>query len=157
MARPSEYRQEMVELGRNYCLLGATDDDMARFFDVDVRSIHRWKLDHPEFAQALREGKEEADAKVARRLYERATGYSHPEDKIFNNEGEPLVVSTTKHYPPDPVACIFCLKNRQKARWRDKQEIDHGVTSDLAAILKVIDGKTRGLPAQGPSSFGDSD
>jgi hypothetical protein len=76
MARPSEYRQEMVELGRNYCLLGATDDDMARFFDVDVRSIHRWKLDHPEFAQALREGKEEADAKVARRLYERATGYS---------------------------------------------------------------------------------
>ena len=63
---------------------------------------------------------------MASRLYKRAIGYEHDEDKIFNNQGEPLIVPTTKHVQPDTTAAIFWLKNRQPARWRDKQEIEHG-------------------------------
>jgi hypothetical protein len=31
-------------------------------------------------------------------------------------------MEVVKHYPPDPTAAIFWLKNRQKDKWRDKRE-----------------------------------
>ena len=37
-----------------------------------------------------------------------------------------MIVPTTKHYPPDTTAAIFWLKNRQKSKWRDKQ--DHEIS-----------------------------
>lgn len=125
VGRPSGYDPAFNELARKYCLLGATDADLASFFEVDERTINLWKTAHPEFIQSIKEGKEQADANVASRLYSRAMGYSHPEDKIFNEDGVPLIVPTTKHYPPDAVSCIFWLKNRQRAKWRDAQEVDH--------------------------------
>lgn len=124
MARPTKYKAEFAEQARKMCLLGATDKDLAGFFGVNELTINRWKKDHKEFCKSLKDGKDEADARVAERLFNRALGYSHPEDKIFNNNGEPMVVPTTKHYPPDTTACIFWLKNRQKERWRDKQETE---------------------------------
>ena len=39
---------------------------------------------------------------------------------------------------------IFNLKNN--FGWKDKQEIEHGVTSDLATLMEKIDGRTRGIP-----------
>jgi len=35
-----------------------------------------------------------------------------------------LIVPTVKHYPPDTTAAIFWLKNRQPAKWREKQEVE---------------------------------
>jgi hypothetical protein len=64
---------------------------------------------------------------VASKLFHRAIGYEHPEDKIFNNNGEEMVVPTIKHYPPDTTAAIFWLKNRQPDKWRDRQEIDNNI------------------------------
>lgn len=120
--RPTKFKDEYIEQARNYSYLGATDEQVAKFFDVTTRTITRWKDDYPEFCLALKEGKEIADAKVSKSLYERATGYSHNEDKIFNDNGTPLVVPTTKHYPPDPTSMIFWLKNRQPELWREKRE-----------------------------------
>jgi hypothetical protein len=124
MARPTKYKAEFAEQAKRLCLLGATDKDLAGFFGVNELTINRWKKAHKEFCKSLKEGKDEADARVAERLFNRALGYSHPEDKIFNNNGAPMVVPTTKHYPPDTTACIFWLKNRQKEHWRDKQETE---------------------------------
>lgn len=135
MARPTKYKSEFAEQARKYCLLGAIDKDLAVFFEVDELTINRWKDAHPEFCKALKEGKDEADAKVADRLFNRALGYSHPEDKIFNNNGIPMVVPTMKHYPPDTTACIFWLKNRQKDQWRDKQ--DHELTGKDGGPLQT--------------------
>ncbi len=125
MARPPKYCKEFAVQAFKLCLLGATDVEIADFFEVDERTVNRWKVAHKEFCQALKEGKMAADARVASRLYERAMGYEHPEDKIFNNNGSPLVVPTVKHYPPDTTAAIFWLKNRQRAKWRDKQDHEH--------------------------------
>lgn len=121
--RPSDYRSEYAEQARNYCLLGATDKDLAGFYGVSEQTINTWKQKHPEFLESIKEGKENADARVAQSLFHRATGYSHPEDKIFNHNGEPLVVPTIKHYPPDATAAIFWLKNRRKQDWRDRHEV----------------------------------
>lgn len=135
--RPTKYKEEYNEQVFKLCLLGSTDKDLANFFSVDEATINRWKIEYPEFCESLKAGKEEADAKVANSLYNRALGYSHPEDKIFNNNGEELIVKTTKHYPPDATSAIFWLKNRQSAKWRDKTDVDH--TGELTVVLSDKD------------------
>ena len=121
---PTKYKPEYCELATNYCLLGATDVDLAEFMEVNESTIHLWKKTHPEFSKAIKEGKEIADSKVAQSLYNRALGYSHKETKIATHEGQ-ITDSKEfiKHYAPDPTSCIFWLKNRQKDKWRDKQDV----------------------------------
>ena len=55
--RPTLYRPDYCELARNYCLLGATNADLAGFFDVTSRTIDNWIAAHPEFAAAVREAR----------------------------------------------------------------------------------------------------
>jgi hypothetical protein len=98
---------------------------MADFFGVSVATLYRWKNDHPDFCEALKEAKAEADARVEESLYQRAIGYTHEAVKIFMPSGapEPVIVPYKEHYPPDTTAGIFWLKNRQPERWRDRQEV----------------------------------
>lgn len=142
--RPSKY--DTLDMAKVAMLAkrGWTDAEMAEFFGVAEATWYNWKDAHPEFLEALKDWKEEADARVERSLYERATGYSHPEDKIFQHNGEPVVVPTVKHYPPDTTAAIFWLKNRKREQWRDRHDIDHGVQNDspLATLLDQVSGKT---------------
>ena len=118
--RPTKYCIEYNEQVEKLCKLGATDKQLADFFNVSEATINTWKLKEPDFLESIKKGKLIADAEVANSLYQRALGYEHKEDKIFNDSGSPLVVPTTKHYPPDSTACLFWLKNR--AGWRDKSE-----------------------------------
>lgn len=127
--RPTDYREEYNEQVEKLCKLGTTDEEIADFFDVHVDTIYEWKSVHPEFSESIKRGKTLADANVADRLYQRATGYSHDAVKIFPDGGKddqgnkaPLVVPYKEHYPPDTAAAIFWLKNRQRKKWRDKIE-----------------------------------
>ena len=66
--------------------MGATVDDLAGFLDVDRATIHRWMLVHPEFCDAMRIGREAADARVERALYEKAVaGEAWAVNKWLNN------------------------------------------------------------------------
>ena len=132
---PEHYKPEYTEQAYKLCLLGATDASLANFFDVCEATINNWKNRHPEFLESLRRGKEVADSEIAYSLYHRAKGYSHPEDKIFNDGGIPLVVPTVKHYPPDATSAIFWLKNRNSQQWRDKQELEHSGEIKLPEII----------------------
>ena len=125
--RPSKF--DSIDLDKVSILAkrGWTDFDMSSFFGVTEQTWCNWKIKHPKFFESLKDWKIEADNRVERSLYERACGYSHPEDKIFKPAGEePTIVKTIKHYAPDSTACIFWLKNRKKAEWRDKPEEDNG-------------------------------
>ena len=126
--RPTKYKTEFAEQARKLCVLGATDKQLSDFFEVSESTINKWKLDFPEFSESLKLGKLIADAEVADKLYQRATGYSHPEVKVFNNQGEIVTHECVKHYAPDPTAAIFWLKNRQSDKWRDKQHVEADVT-----------------------------
>lgn len=134
--RPTKYKEELNETVYKLCLLGLTDNELADFLEIDVSTLNRWKLEYPNFKESIKSGKEIADSKVVAKLYERAIGYEHDEDKIFNNNGEPLVVPTKKHYPPDPTAAIFWLKNRQPSKWRDKQEQEISVGQNTELVIK---------------------
>lgn len=137
MGRPTKYKEEYEEEVYKLCLLGATDKEIANFFNVDEATINRWKEKYEKFCESLKAGKIDADSVIAQKLFHRAKGYEHREDKIFNNNGEPLIVPTTKHYPPDTTAAIFWLKNRRPAEWRDKQDIEHSGNMGVTIIDDV--------------------
>jgi DNA-binding XRE family transcriptional regulator len=116
--RPSSYKKEYAELAKNYCLLGATDADLAEFLGTTRQTMDKWKKDYPEFAEAVTGGKERADSLVARSLYNKAVG-------------------------GDTTACIFWLKNRQKHAWRDRHEIDHSgkvAVDPIQVLLQTVEG-----------------
>lgn len=133
--------------------MGATDDEIALSIGVSVRTIHRWKKDHPSFEKALSEGKGVSDAKVIRSLYKRATGYEYTEEKKiveYDKEGniKPVKVEkTTKHIPPDVGAQCFWLKNRQRDRWQDRPDpfIEQSAEDDVQIYLPD-NGRDGGLP-----------
>lgn len=116
MAKPTAYREEYVEQARKLCLLlGATDVDLANFFGTTDRTVRTWKTKHPEFAAAVEAGKAKADIEIAQSLYNRALGGSE-------------------------VACIFWLKNRQPAKWREKTTTEHtGENGGPIAVKNTID------------------
>ena len=120
--RPSLFKPEYVEQARKLCELGHTDKELAEFFEVSQRTLNSWKGKYPEFLHILKVGKEVADQRVERSLYQRACGYSHPDVHISNYQGVVTTTPIVKHYPPDATSCIFWLKNRQPADWRDRVE-----------------------------------
>lgn len=135
LGRPSGYREEYAGQAEKLCQLGATDMELADFFEVDVRTIYNWKHAHPDFFQALCVGKEALDDRVERSLYMRAVGYTFESEKVFNYQGEIVRAPTREHVAPDPGAAMSWLKNRRGDKWRDKQEIEHTASGDLAAII----------------------
>lgn len=136
--RPTAYKEEYNEQVYKLCLLGATDADIANFFEVTETTINNWKIDYPTFFESIKRGKERADATVAESLYKRANGYEHPDVDIKMYEGEIIQTPLVKHYPPDTTAAIFWLKNRKSAQWRDKQEIEHSGGVEVKSITVKV-------------------
>jgi len=122
MGRPTRFTSELKLKAEKLSRRGFTDKEVAEFVNINEISITRWKHKHPDFSMSLKMWKESSNEKVKLSLFERACGYSHAEDKIFNDGGEPMIVPTIKHYPPDTTACIFWLKNRLPEEWRDRNE-----------------------------------
>jgi len=134
--RPTLYRDVFPEQAFKLALLGADDTELADFFGVVVSTISNWKVEYPEFMEAIARGKVQADAEVAEKLYHRAKGYSHPEVHVSNFQGDITLTHLTKHYPPDTHAASLWLRNRQGWRWKDKQNVE---TATLGADGKPID------------------
>lgn len=141
--RPSEYTDVTATQAEKLALLGATDQEIADFFGVDVRTIYRWKLDHSEFCQALKSGKEVSDERVERSLYQRAIGYEQDDVKIFMpaNAEAPVYAPYRARIAPDTTAAIFWLKNRRSQDWRDKRETE--LTGSGGGPIQVITGVPR--------------
>ncbi len=144
MGRPTTFRPEYVEEAMKLCAMGATDNDLAEWFEVSERTINRWKITHPEFAQALTVGKDGPDSRMERSLYQRGMGYEYEETvaiklkdvqyhdgkKVAETERVELV-KIKKTQPPDTTAMIFWLKNRREKAWRDVHKHEVGQPGDF--------------------------
>lgn len=122
--RPTKYKKEYDEQVFKLCLLGATNEEIANFFEVNADTIYEWQNKHKGFSEAIKKGKYKADAEVAASLYKRATGYAQDTVKVFQFQGEPVIVPVVEHIEPDTGACMAWLKNRQARLWRDKKEVE---------------------------------
>lgn len=140
--RPRDYDPSYHPRKANQlALLGLNEEEMATILDIAESTLSKWKIDFPEFSEALKEGKVFANAHIASRLYNRAEGlttkevvYEDIEERIDHGDGtwhyEPKtrVKTTFKEEAPNTTAAIFFLKNRDPKRWKDKQEISHSLT-----------------------------
>lgn len=147
--RPSSYKPEYCEQAFKLCLLGADDKRIADFFEIAESTLYKWKVDYPDFSEALKNGKESADAAIAASLYNRAKGYVGKKTVVATNQGQVTDIKVVDEYvAPDTTAAIFWLKNRQSRYWRDKQDVEHSgnvtVTSmtdeQLVAELEKLKG-----------------
>ena len=146
--RPTSYKPEYCEQAVKLSKMGATDVEMADFFEVAISTLNLWKIKHTEFSESLRVGKEIADKRVVDSLYQRAMGYTHPDVDIRVVEGAIVKTDLVKHYPPDTTAMIFWLKNRDPSNWRDKTDIEHSGT--VAGMTdEQIEQKIRELSSKG--------
>lgn len=116
--RPTKYDPRFDEIAQNLALLGLNEERIAEVFSVAITTLQAWKKQHASFREALMDGKVMADAKVARGLFKRATGYEYPDTVITSYQGEVQRTRVMRHLPPDVGAASLWLSNRQPATWR---------------------------------------
>jgi hypothetical protein len=120
--RPTKYKKEYAEQVYRLALLGLKDTELMDYFDVAESTLNLWKKNHKEFSESLKEGREIADDKVVKALYNKACGYEENiQETVFDPKtGKPQTANRIKKHLPDTTAIIFWLKNRQRKHWRDR-------------------------------------
>jgi len=141
--RPTKYREEYNEQARKLCLLGATDTDLADFFNVNADTIYEWKKVHEKFSESINEGKIFADMEVAEALYKGTRDRIVVEQQAFKikvgqYEEKVEVVDIEKVIPADFRNQQFWLKNRSPKNWRDRQEVDHTTGGEKIKATQII-------------------
>ncbi|CAN5544373.1 hypothetical protein BH10PSE14_BH10PSE14_24400 [soil metagenome] len=133
--RPSSYAPSFAGIAERLCRNGATDTEVAEILGISWRTLYRWRNEHQGFAVALRAGKELADDRVERALYQRALGYTARAQKVVTRRGhaEPVVVSYEVHIPADVRAAIHWLAIRRPTPWARAAVEEPKV--DIAAII----------------------
>lgn len=118
--------KKTVRLIFNLCLLGSNDKEIARTLEISDTLFSRWKHDHPEVNDALFEGRDAADARIANSLYHRAKGYRHKDVELKvvslgDNQGSVVKkIEVVKIYPPDTKAASLWLRNRKSKFWKER-------------------------------------
>lgn len=86
---------------RHVAALGAKNGEIGKVFGVTLPTLLKWRREHPEFAFAIKEGREDPDNRVEASLFRRAI-------------------------KGDVTACIFWLKCRRPTVWRDRRQLEEG-------------------------------
>lgn len=118
--------EKLFELAK----MGLSEDQIATSLGISRSTISRRKREDDTFATTLKAGKQEGITAVT--------------NQLFNSATDP--------HKPNTSAAIFFLKNR--AGWRDKQEVDAHLTGSVA-IDHDIDAALKALKDAGidPSSL----
>jgi hypothetical protein len=117
--RPTKYKEAFNDQVFEMALLGLSDSQMANIIGVTEQTLNNWKLEHPKFFESLTQGKESADAKVAKAMYKRALGLTIIEEAL-TKDGQ--IVQLRKELPPDTPAAKHWLANRQRKLWANNGE-----------------------------------
>lgn len=145
MGRPPKYKVEFAKQAAKLCLLGATDEQLADFFEVERSTIWRWRVAHKGFANAIADSKSVADDRVERSLYSKALGYEYVETVETTDDAGVMkeVKTSTRHQAADNTAMIFWLKNRRGDKWSDRREATQ-TEENLESVLRDLADKLPG-------------
>lgn len=135
MARPTKFEPKYhIPWAKSLAMEGLTDKEIAGRMEIAESTVHKWKRDFPEFSEALKEGKDVADAKVTNSLYRTAVGFTLKEKKVIvtmENDGtqKPARIETTeREVGPNVTSIIYWLKNRRPAVWKDRQSVESTIS-----------------------------
>jgi hypothetical protein len=141
LGRPTKYKADFARQAELFCKAGATDAELADLFLVDTTTIWRWKLEHPNFCNALKVGKGLPDDRVVRSLFHNAVGYDYYEEQIVKfktsiGTEQFEIVKVLRHRPSDTTAQIYWTKNRIPDQFRDRgtNEIPDLTPEQLASL-----------------------
>ncbi len=110
----SKAQLEQVEL---LAKLGATNNQLAEFFNKNHSTIDNWIKKSKEFRKARKKGGMVADLKVIQCMFKRATGYDYTEEQIVMVNGNVKKVKVKKHAIPSEKSILAWLTNRQRLLW----------------------------------------
>jgi hypothetical protein len=84
----------------------------------------------------VHDGRDVADADVAQSLLHKAKGFTRPDVKILQIDGEAQEVPYNRYFPTDTQAAIFWLRNRRREQWREVIEHEHTITDEKLRELE---------------------
>ena len=99
-----------------------TEGDIAKRLGVHRNIFSKYKKEHPELEEALKEGKQDLVAELKDALRKKALGFHYEETKTTqrkeNGKTTVTVEKYNKYSPPDTVAAHLLLKNYD-ANWHN--------------------------------------
>ena len=99
-----------------------TEDQIAKRLGISQRSFQKYKNDHPELAQALKEGRQELVENLKMTLKKKAQGFYYEETKAVVRQEDGAEVKIIERYKkyaqPDTGAAHLLLKNLDDT-WRN--------------------------------------
>ena len=98
---------------------GASDAQIADFFDISLNTLSLWRAKHETFHNALLGANDTLTPWIERSFAHRALGYSYDDEKVFYDSarGEVVRVPIRVHVPPDPAAAKHWLERCGAPRW----------------------------------------
>ena len=136
--RRSRFTMKLAQRVYYAARAGLTDAEIAWLLDIGQTTLHRWKLGSETFRRKLKEAKDQANAVVERRLYDRARGMIVRERSTRRIMDGKRVVRTEKvlcerELAPDLGAIKMWLYNRRPDKWRDRPGINQDNRRQLTA------------------------
>ena len=176
-----QYSSEYAEQAYKYSVLNAPDALLASFLGLpDIKVLEAWRQRYPDFAQAIREGREVADASVSLSLLKRAQGYNIPYRKVYRHaditqvdvetgeKAHPIkaIEEGMNHVPASMEAIKMWMHTRRPELWpvdmRPKGPVDPSgkpieMEEDLVELIvaRVTSRRTRKLTASSPPDPAD--
>jgi len=117
------YRPEYAKQAFGLTLLGHTDKDLAKFFDISLSTVETWKRKYPEFYAEIHRGKDAADGEVANAFYLNCVGYYKEEDEAKVVNGKVKIVKVMKWHAGDKWAQQKWLSTRQRKTWSEVHQV----------------------------------
>jgi hypothetical protein len=130
IGRNSLYNHDYPVQAFKLCLLGATNKELAAYFDVSPLTISNWKNFHSAFNDAVTRGKKMADMEVAHSLYQATLDRVITlrqaikcKEVYYDDNGKRVekerieVINVEKHIPACFRSQQFWLRNRNPSHW----------------------------------------
>jgi hypothetical protein len=135
---PTKYEDRFADMAYVACKEGGfTDAKLAKLFGVCRATISNWKVEHPEFLDTVKRGKDFFDCDVVEAaLLKISKGFKYKEitqePTIEKVDGERVITDPTlrttkivkKTVVPDTRAIQFFLCNRNPDRWKMKNHTE---------------------------------
>ena len=135
--KPKEPLWDQETLIERMAVSGMTWEEMAAVLGFsNTTELYQWFRANPRMRNAAERGRENPNRRVEASLFRRAVGFQARE--VISQDGKPTKV-IIKDFAPDPISCIFWLKNRDPARWRDVVHHEFSLRDRMDRAAKSLD------------------
>ena len=141
-------KADRLELIANWSAKGCNDKEIAHNIGISHDTYYSWLNRFPEFAEAVKRGRDFSVEAIENKLFEKAMGKCKVTETVteFRGElrdGKPWNGTTVrreivKEIPPDTGAIIFYLKNHAGYRDNPPEQVDTDVLKAARELLAGV-------------------